>query len=111
MIKNYAKELLALAVVGGLISYGVYVFAAPKQKEVITATRGHEAEVPKQVPPAPVKKDLKALGVIEGKEVKKPAGKEVKKPVTTKEIVVTPDPKKDPNRKKPTLKKKYADKK
>jgi hypothetical protein len=35
------------------------------------------------------------------KEVKKPAGKEV----------TTPDPKKDPNRKKPTLKKKYADKK
>ena len=35
------------------------------------------------------------------KEVKKPEGKEV----------TTPDHKKDPNRKKPTLKAKYADKK
>lgn len=110
MLKNYGKELSILALIFGFISYGVYVFATPKQKEVITATRGHEAEVPKQVPPAPIKKDIKALGVIEGKEVKKPAGKEVKKPVTTKEVT-TPDPKKDPNRKKPTLKAKYADKK
>lgn len=96
MFKNYAKELSAIAIAFSLIGYTVYVCAKPK--EVITATRGHEAEVPKQTQPAPIKKDAK--------EVKKPAGKEVKKP-TTKEIVVTPDPKKDPNRKKPTLKAKF----
>jgi len=82
MFEHYKKELVSLITVFGLLSYTVYVLAAE----------------PVKTKPAPVK------------EVKKPAGKEVKKPVTTKEIVVTPDPKKDPNRKKPTLKKKYADK-
>lgn len=92
MLKNYAKELTALAIVFGLISYGVYVCAAPKQKEVLTATRGHEADAPPKAAPAPV-----------------PKQKEVKKPVK-KEAAIA-EPKKDPNRKKPTLKKKYADKK
>ena len=82
MLNNYKKELITIITVFGLISYTMYVVAAPK-------------EVAKPIT----------------KEVKKPVGKEVKKPLTTKEIVVTPDPKKDPNRKKPTLKAKYADKK
>lgn len=94
MLKAYKKELTVLAIVFGLISYGVYVVAAPKQKDVITATRGHEVE-PKQPAPAPVQ-PKKAV-----KEVKKPVGKEV----------VAPAPKADPNRKKPTLKAKYTNKK
>lgn len=100
MWNSYKKELAAIVAALGLISYAVYVVAAP-----VAAPVKKEAAKPadKKTPPA--------LGVIEGKEVKKPAGKEVKKPVTTKEIVVKPDPKKDPNRKKPTLKAKYADKK
>jgi len=92
MLKNYAKELTAIAVIFGLIGYGVYVCAEPKQKEVLTATRGHEADAPPKAAPAPA-----------------PKQKEAKKPVK-KEAVVA-EPKKDPNRKKPTLKKKYADKK
>lgn len=93
MLNNYKKELAAIVAVFGLISYTIYVCAAPKQKEVITATRGHEAEVPKQAQPAPIKK----------------ATKEVKK---IKEVKPAVEPaKKDPNRKKPTLKAKYADKK
>lgn len=90
MLKNYTKELTVITAVFGLISWSIYVSAASimMQPPVIKV-----AELAK---PAP-------------KEVKKPAGKEVKKPITTKEIVVKPDPKKDPNRKKPTLKKKYAE--
>jgi hypothetical protein len=84
MFKHYKKELTAIATVFGLISWSIYV----------------SAESIMMKPP-----------VIKVAELAKPAPKEVKKPVTTKEIVVTPDPKKDPNRKKPTLKKKYADKK
>ena len=98
MIKNYAKELGAIALVFGLISYTVYVCAAPTQKEVLTATRGHEVEAPPKAAPAPAPKEVKKPVA---KEVKKPAGKEVTKP----------EAKKDPNRKKPTLKAKYADKK
>jgi hypothetical protein len=98
MLKNYAKELTAIAAIFGFISWGIYVcVAAPKPKEVLTATRGHEAEAPKAAPaPAP-------------KEVKKPVAKEVKKPAGKE--VTKPEAKKDPNRKKPTLKAKYADKK
>ena len=83
MLKNYAKELTALAVVFGLISYGVYVCAAPKQKEVLTATRADKVEPAKAAAPAPKK-----------------AAKEVK-PVEVKKE----------HKKRPTLKKKYADKK
>jgi hypothetical protein len=87
MLKNYAKELTAVAVVFGLLSYAVYVFAAqPVTTKPVVVTA-----------PKPVKEVKKPVA----KEVKKPAGKEV----------TTPDPKKDPNRKKPTLKAKYADKK
>jgi hypothetical protein len=94
MLKNYAKELTVIGAALGLISYTVYVFAAEpvKAKPVVVEA--------KKVAPA-AKPVTKAA----------PAKKEVKKPITTKEIVVTPDPKKDPNRKKPTLKAKYADKK
>ena len=49
--------------------------------------------------------------MVEAKKVAPAAKPAVKKTTTTKEVVVTPDPKKDPNRKKPTLKAKYADKK
>ena len=94
MLKNYAKELVAIAAIFGLIGYGIYVCAAPKQKDILTATRGHEVEAPPKAAPAPApKKDAKA-----DKPAK--ATKEVKKE----------EPKKDPNRKKPTLKAKYADK-
>jgi len=90
MLKNYAKELITIASVFGLISYTIYVVAAePVKKPTVV-----------KVAPVPAKK-----------EVAKPVGKEIKKPITTKEIVVTPDSKKDPNRKKPKLKAKYADKK
>jgi hypothetical protein len=94
MLKNYGKELAAIGVAFGLISYTVYVCAAEpvKAKPVVVEA--------KKVAPA-AKPATKAT----------PAKKEVKKTTTTKEIVVTPDPKKDPNRKKPTLKAKYADKK
>lgn len=90
MLDHYKKELLAIAVVFGLLSYTIHICAAP-QKDVVLATRGHEAEVPKQAQPAPIKKAVKPTK----------ANKEVK----------SAEPKKDPNRKKPTLKKKYADKK
>ena len=86
MLKNYVKELIAIASAFGLISWSIYIVAAePVKKPTVV-----------KVAPVPAKK-----------EVAKPAGKEVKKPITTKEIVVTPDP----NRKKPKLKAKYADKK
>jgi hypothetical protein len=100
MLKNYAKELTAIAAVFGLISYTVYVCAAePVKTKPVVVTAPKPAA--KKTPPA--------LGVVEGKEVKKPVAKEVKKPAGKE--VTTPDPKKDPNRKKPTLKAKYADKK
>lgn len=76
MLKNYKNDLIAIATIFGLISYSVYVCAAP------------------------AKATTKPVAKSAVKEVKKPAGKEV-----------TPAPKADPNRKKPTLKKKYADKK
>lgn len=88
MWNNYKKQLTAIVAVFGLISYAIYVVAAEtiKTKPVVVTA------------PKPV-----------AKEVKKPVAKEVKKPAG-KEVTTT-DPKKDPNRKKPTLKKKYADKK
>ena len=50
MLKNYAKELTAIAAIFGFISWGIYVcVAAPKPKEVLTATRGHEAEAPQKL--------------------------------------------------------------
>ena len=87
MLKNYSKELVAIAAAFGLIGYAVYVTAETIKAKpvVVTAPKPATKEVKKPV----------------AKEVKKPAGKEV----------TTPDPKKDPNRKKPTLKAKYADKK
>lgn len=95
MLKNYKNDLIAIGVIFGLIAYSINIaIAAPEpapQKDVVLATRGHEAEVPKQAQPAPIKKAVKPTK----------ANKEVK-PV---------EPKKDPNRKKPTLKKKYANKK
>ena len=88
MWNNYKNELIAIIAALGLIGYTVYVVAAQtiKTKTVVVTA------------PKPVAKEIKKP---EGKEVKKPAGKEV----------TTPDPKKDPNRKKPTLKAKYANKK
>jgi hypothetical protein len=88
MWNNYKKELAAIFAALGLISYAIYVVAAEPIKTkpvVVTAPKPEAKEVKKPV----------------AKEVKKPAGKEV----------TTPDPKKDPNRKKPTLKAKYANKK
>jgi len=87
MLKNYKNELVAIATLFGLISYTIYVCAAEpaKAKPVVEA---------KKVAPA-AKPAVK-------KEVAKPA----------KEVKPTVEPaKKDPNRKKPTLKAKYADKK
>ncbi len=88
MWNNYKKELTAIVAALGLIGYAVYVAAAQtiKTKPVVVTA------------PKPV-----------AKEVKKPVAKEVKKPAGKE--VTTPDPKKDPNRKKPTLKAKYANKK
>ena len=87
MLKNYKIELITIAAVFGLISYTVYSFAETvKSKPVVVTAK---------------------------KEAVKPAGK---KPVDTKasrpkEVKPEAEPKKDPNRKKPILKKKYADKK
>jgi hypothetical protein len=76
MLKSYRNELIAIAVVFGLLSYMICVLAAE-----------------------PVK--TKTIVVKAKKEVAKPA----------KEVKPAAEPtKKDPNRKKPTLKKKYADK-
>ena len=94
MLKNYAKELVAIAAIFGLIGYGVYVCAAPKQKDILTATRGHEVEAPPKAAPAPAPKDAKAAKPVVKKEAAKPA-----------------EPAKKEHKKKPTLKKKYADKK
>ena len=73
MLKNYAKELSAVAIAFGLISYTVYVCAAE-----------------------PVK--AKTIEV----KAAKPADKKAAKPT---------EPAKKEHAKKPTLKKKYADKK
>ena len=83
MLKNYRKELAAIVAVFGLISYTIYVCAAPKQKEVLTATRADKVEPAKAAASAPKK-----------------SAKEVKPAEVKKE-----------HKKKPTLKKKYADKK
>ena len=87
MWNSYKKELTVIIAVFGLISYAIYVCAA---EPVIT-------------------KPIVVTAPKPAKEVKKPEGKEIKKPAGKE--VTTPDPKKDPNRKKPTLKAKYADKK
>jgi hypothetical protein len=84
MLKNYKNELIAIATVFGLISYTVYVVAAE-----------------------PIK--TKPVVVTAKKEAAKPADKKATKPA--KEVKPAAEPKKDPNRKKPILKKKYADKK
>jgi hypothetical protein len=72
VLNHYKKELLAIAMAFGLISYTVYVFAAE----------------PVKAPPVVVKSA-------------KPVKKEAAKPVEVKKE----------HKKKPTLKKKYADKK
>lgn len=84
MLKNYRNELLAIVTAFGLISYVVYVVAAE-----------------------PVK--TKPIVVTAKKEAAKPVDKKATKPA--KEVKPAAEPKKDPNRKKPILKKKYADKK
>jgi len=85
MLNYYKKELLAVLVAFGLISYTVYVCAA---KPVTT----------------------KPIVITAKKEVAKPVDKKATKPAKEVKPAVEPE-KKDPNRKKPTLKKKYADKK
>ena len=84
MLKSYKNGLIAIAVVFGLIGYAIYVVAAEQIKS-------------------------KPVVVTAKKEAVKPADKKVAKPA--KEVKPVAEPKKDPNRKKPTLKKKYADKK
>jgi len=84
MLKNYKNQLIAMAVIFGLIGYAIHVVAAE-----------------------PVK--TKPVVVTAKKEVAKPTDKKAAKPA--KEVKPAAEPKKDPNRKKPTLKKKYADKK
>lgn len=83
MLKNYKNELIAIAAIFGLISYTVYVVAEPVKTKPIVVTAKKEAA--------------------------KPADKKATKPA--KEVKPVAEPKKDPNRKKPILKKKYADKK
>ena len=94
MLKHYAKELTIIGLIFSVLSYSIYVLAAPKQKEVLTATRGHEVEAPPKAAPAPAPKDAKAAKPVVKKEAAKPA-----------------EPAKKEHKKKPTLKKKYADKK
>ena len=83
MLKNYAKELAAIAAIFGFISWGIYVCIAAPAPVAPAAKAALDKKAPAKAEPA--KKADKAV---------KPA-----------------EPKKDPNRKKPTLKKKYADKK
>jgi hypothetical protein len=85
MLNHYKKELIAIATVFGLLSYTVYVVAAEPAK-------------------------TKPIVVTAKKEVAKPVDKKAAKPAKEVKPAVEPE-KKDPNRKKPTLKKKYADKK
>jgi hypothetical protein len=75
MLKSYKNQLIAIAVVFGLLSYTICVLAEEQVK-------------------------TKTIVVKAKKEVAKPA----------KEVKPAEPAKKDPNRKKPTLKKKYADK-
>ena len=75
MLKSYKNELITIAVVFGLLSYSISIFAAEPVKSKPTVVKAK-------------------------KEVAKPA----------KEVKPAEPAKKDPNRKKPTLKKKYADK-
>jgi hypothetical protein len=88
MLKNYKTDLIAIGVVFCLIGYGINVSLAKEtvttKPVVVTAKKAEKAEPAKKATLTPSKK----------KEAAKPA-----------------EPKKDPNRKKPTLKKKYADKK
>ncbi|NDB57490.1 hypothetical protein EB001_03495 [bacterium] len=88
MLKNYRNELVAIVAAFGLISYAVYVCAAePTKTKPVVVTAKKEAAKP-----------------VDKKAAAKPAAKkEAAKPVEPA--------KKDPNRKKPTLKAKYADKK
>ena len=88
MLKNYKTDLIAIGVVFSLIAFGINVSLAGEKvttKEVVVTAKKAE----------PAKK-----------EAAKPVKKEAAKPAKKAE-----EPKKDPNRKKPTLKKKYADKK
>jgi hypothetical protein len=85
MLNNYKKELIAIVAVFGLISYTIYVCAAEPVKAKPAEVKQVEPAKKATLTPAPAKK----------KEAAKPA-----EPA-----------KKDPNRKKPTLKAKYADKK
>jgi CRISPR/Cas system-associated exonuclease Cas4 (RecB family) len=85
MLNHYKKELLAVVAAFSLISYAVYVVAAEPVK-----TKPIEVKAKKVEPAKKVVKEVKKV-----KEVKP---------------VVEPA-KNDPNRKKPTLKAKYADKK
>ena len=73
MWNHYKKELISIAIVFGLIGYSMYVCAAE----------------PVKAKPVAVKKA-------------EPAKKEVAKPVAKKEATKPTEPKKDPNRKKPT---------
>ena len=81
------KEVFALVIAGSLLLWAVGGYTQPVKTKTVVVTA-----------PKPT-----------AKEVKKPVAKEVKKPAGKE--VTTPDPKKDPNRKKPTLKAKYANKK
>jgi hypothetical protein len=81
MLENYGKQLAIIATIFGLLSYTVYVCAESIMMK-----------------PVVIK--------VAKKSTANPAKKEVAKPAKKAE-----EPKKDPNRKKPTLKKKYADKK
>ena len=78
MLKSYKNELIVLATIFAFIGYGINLaMAAPKQT-------------------------AKEIVVTAKKETAKPAKKEASKPAKK-----TEEPKKDPNRKKPTLKKKF----
>lgn len=82
MLKNYKNDLIIIATFFGLISYSIYTLAAGQT--IINVAAVEQAKKPA----APVKKTEPA------KKVDKAAAKPA-------------EPKKDPNRKKPTLKKKY----
>jgi hypothetical protein len=81
MLKNYIKELSVIGLVFGLISYTVYVFAAEPTK-------------------------TQPVAVTTKKETK-----QVKPARPAKEVKPVAEPEKKEHKKKPTLKKKYADKK
>jgi hypothetical protein len=62
MLKNYAKELAAVAIAFGLISYTVYVCAAePVKAKAVTAAKPADKKATKPVkevkPTAPAKKE------------------------------------------------------